>query len=208
MRTFSCSWTVRKTQARRSREPGICSTPCGFLTSLWSGSRRTRTGPWWTLMSAQGYMIAGGRSLRPCIKSRSHKSLFAIFNPVWLLYALYLIICWVSYYMYFFCQRIFYDIKTEMFLNYKQNYNKRLNNWSCVKKKKNAQTLKMLVFWSDMNKKAKEGRRSRPSSCGMPSLRRRRRRGRRTCCTRTTVTGSPTSRTWAPSSVATCVQRL
>lgn len=132
MRTFSCSWTVRKTQARRSREPGICSTPCGFLTSLWSGSRRTRTGPWWTLMSAQGYMIAGGRSLRPCIKSRSHKSLFAIFNPVWLLYALYLIICWVSYYMYFFCQRIFYDIKTEMFLNYKQNYNKRLNNWSCV----------------------------------------------------------------------------
>lgn len=35
--------------------------------------------------------------------------------------------------MYFFCH--FYDIKTEMFLNYKQNYNKRLNNWSCVKKK-------------------------------------------------------------------------
>lgn len=35
--------------------------------------------------------------------------------------------------MYFFCH--FYDIKTEMFLNYKQNYKKRLNNWSCVKKK-------------------------------------------------------------------------
>lgn len=81
MRTFSCSWTVRKTQARRSREPGICSTPCGFLTSLWSGSRRTRTGPWWTLMSAQGYTIAGGRSLRPCIKSRSHKSFICHLQP-------------------------------------------------------------------------------------------------------------------------------
>lgn len=80
MQTFSCFSTVRRTLARRSRELGICFTPCGSLTSLWRGSRRMRSGPWWTLMSAQGYMTAGGRSLRPSIKSRS---LFPIFNPGW-----------------------------------------------------------------------------------------------------------------------------
>ena len=55
------------------------------------------------------------------------------------------------------------------------------------------------------------GAASRPSlhrSSGSPSLRRRWRQATPTCSSRTAATASRTSRTWAPSSVATCALRL
>lgn len=117
MQTFSCFSTVRRTLARRSRELGICSTPCGSLTSLWRGSRRMRSGPWWTLMSAQGYMTAGERSLRPSIKSRS---LFPIFNPGWYQFMPFI---WISVefsilvHCISFVKELFIIQKTDMWLN-------------------------------------------------------------------------------------------
>ena len=73
--------------------------------------------------------------------------------------------------------------------------------------------MKIIEVWffflnADMKRRAKEGKRLRPSSCGTPSSSRRPRPGLRTCCTRITVTASQTSRTWGPSNVATCVPRL
>ena len=64
MPIFLTSSTWRKTTERKKCVPAICSTPCGFLTCLCVGWRKTLHGLWCVPMSAPDCMILMAMSLR------------------------------------------------------------------------------------------------------------------------------------------------